>query len=166
MAARKQVSSRQAAPTVRATAGLGFFLREAYRALKPGGTIVVVPRFNPLSFWSTVREHRATWYSAVPTIHQVLVARAKGLGLRCKVREILLDVFSAHHSKSVQHTLYAMGERVLADVPEIADIELSMPNKHCLLVDLSPFGQDNPNEIFVPIDEPHGYIEARIRRQG
>ena len=43
-----------------------------------GGTIVVVPKFNPLSFWSTVREHRATWYSAVPTIHQVLVARAKG----------------------------------------------------------------------------------------
>jgi urate oxidase len=59
-----------------------------------------------------------------------------------------------------------MGEGVLADVREIADIELTMPNKHCLLVDLSRFGQDNPNEIFVPIDEPHGYIEAHIRRQG
>lgn len=42
-----------------------------------GGTVVVVPRFNPLSFWSTVREHRVTWYSAVPTIHQVLLSRAK-----------------------------------------------------------------------------------------
>src|SRR5262245_5200908 len=42
-----------------------------------GGTVVVPPKFNPLSFWSTVREHRATWYSAVPTIHQVLLARAK-----------------------------------------------------------------------------------------
>jgi len=40
-----------------------------------------------------------------------------------------------------------------------------MPNIHCLLVDLSRFGQDNPNEIFVPTDEPHGYIEARIRRK-
>ena len=40
-----------------------------------------------------------------------------------------------------------------------------MPNKHCLLVDLSPFGQDNPNEIFVPTDEPHGTIEARVRRR-
>jgi len=66
----------------------------------------------------------------------------------------------------VQHTLYAMGEAVLAKVPEIMDIELTMPNKHCLLVDLSRFGQDNLNEIFMPIDEPHGYIEARIRRQG
>jgi acyl-CoA synthetase (AMP-forming)/AMP-acid ligase II len=42
-----------------------------------GGSVVVVPRFNPLSFWATVREYKATWYSAVPTIHQVLVARAK-----------------------------------------------------------------------------------------
>jgi urate oxidase len=58
-----------------------------------------------------------------------------------------------------------MGEKVLADIREIADIELTMPNKHCLLVDLSRFGQDNPNELFSPIDEPHGYIEAHIRRQ-
>ena len=42
-----------------------------------GGTIVVPPKFNPLSFWNTVKEHRATWYSAVPTIHQVLLARCK-----------------------------------------------------------------------------------------
>jgi urate oxidase len=86
--------------------------------------------------------------------------------LRTEIREILLNVFAAHVSKSVQHTLYAMGESVLAKVPEIEDIELTMPNKHYLLADLSRFGQDNPNEIFVPIDEPHGTIEARLRRQG
>jgi urate oxidase len=85
--------------------------------------------------------------------------------LRARIRAILLDVFSEHYSKSVQHTLYAMGEAALEKVPEIEDIELTMPNKHCLLVDLSRFGQDNPNEIFVPIDEPHGTIEARLRRQ-
>ena len=85
--------------------------------------------------------------------------------LRSKIRGTLLEVFAAHKSKSVQHTLYAMGEKVLADIREIADIELTMPNKHCLLVDLSRFGQDNPNELFSPIDEPHGYIEAHIRRQ-
>lgn len=45
--------------------------------LLTGGTIVVPPKFNPLSFWRTVQEHRATWYSAVPTIHQLLLARAK-----------------------------------------------------------------------------------------
>ena len=86
--------------------------------------------------------------------------------LRSSVRETLLSVFAGHASKSVQHTLYAMGEAALEKVREIDDIELTMPNIHCLPVDLSRFGQDNPNEIFVPIDEPHGYIEARIRRQG
>jgi len=44
---------------------------------KTGGTVAVVPKFNPLSFWPTVKEYRATWYSAVPTIHQVLLARSK-----------------------------------------------------------------------------------------
>jgi acyl-CoA synthetase (AMP-forming)/AMP-acid ligase II len=43
-----------------------------------GGMIVVPPKFNPLSFWPTVREHRVTWYSAVPTIHQVLLSRVRG----------------------------------------------------------------------------------------
>jgi urate oxidase len=86
--------------------------------------------------------------------------------LRSKIREILLSVFAGHNSKSVQHTLHAMGEVALASVPEIEDIALAMPNKHYLLADLSRFGQDNPNEIFVPIDEPHGTIEARLRRQG
>jgi urate oxidase len=86
--------------------------------------------------------------------------------LRAKIRGVLLAVFAAHESKSVQHTLYAMGEAVLESVAEVEEIELTMPNMHCLLVDLSRFGLDNPNEIFVPTDEPHGYIEARIRRNG
>ena len=85
--------------------------------------------------------------------------------LRAKIRETLLSQFAAHQSKSVQHTLYAMGKAALEEVADVEDIELAMPNKHCLLVDLSRFGQDNPNEIFVPVDEPHGNIQARLRRQ-
>jgi urate oxidase len=85
--------------------------------------------------------------------------------LRARIREVLLAAFGGHESKSVQHTLYAMGDAVLQSVAEVEEIELTMPNIHCLLVDLSRFGQDNPNEIFVPTDEPHGYIEARIRRR-
>jgi urate oxidase len=83
---------------------------------------------------------------------------------RNNIRGTLVRVFAEHDSKSVQHTLYAMGEAVLKNVASVSEIELTMPNIHCLLVDLSRFGQDNPNEIFVPTDEPHGYIEARIKR--
>jgi urate oxidase len=85
--------------------------------------------------------------------------------VRQSLRETMLRTFANHDSKSVQQTLYAMAESALEAVPEIDEIEITMPNKHCLLVDLSRFGQDNPNEIFVPTDEPHGYIEARVRRK-
>ena len=43
-----------------------------------GGTVVVPTKFNPLPFWRTVHEHGVTWYSAVPTMHQLLLARAHG----------------------------------------------------------------------------------------
>ena len=85
--------------------------------------------------------------------------------LRRQLRAAVIGAFAEHDSKSVQHTLYAMAQAALDAAPEIMDIELAMPNKHCLLVDLSRFGQTNPNEIFVPTDEPYGNIVARIRRE-
>jgi urate oxidase len=83
---------------------------------------------------------------------------------RARALATLLKVFADHDSLSVQHTLYDIGEAILAAVPEIARVKLTMPNLHCNLADLSRFGQDNPNQIFIPIDEPHGYIEAVIER--
>jgi urate oxidase len=83
------------------------------------------------------------------------------------IRQTILDTFAAHESLSVQHTLHAIGKQVLNAFPGVIEIQLTMPNKHALLVDLSPFGLDNPNEVFLPIDEPSGYIEAKlIRRTG
>ena len=84
--------------------------------------------------------------------------------VRAQIITALLKEFSAHHSMSVQHTLFDMGRAALDAAPEIARVTLTMPNLHHLLADLSPFGQENPNHIFVPIDEPHGYIEAAIER--
>jgi urate oxidase len=84
--------------------------------------------------------------------------------VRPRIVSALLKEFAAHHSMSVQHTLFDMGKAALDAAPEIARITLTMPNLHHLLADLSPFGQDNPNHIFVPVDEPHGYIEATIER--
>jgi urate oxidase len=150
------VAERNAAPTIRS----GF---DNLVILKTAGSEFVGFIKDPLT---TLPESTDRLFgTAVKARWNYLSTAAPFAPLRAKIRETLLEVFAAHKSKSVQHTLYAMGERVLADVREIADIELTMPNKHCLLVDLSRFGQDNPNEIFVPIDEPHGYIEAHIRRR-
>lgn len=83
---------------------------------------------------------------------------------RVRITDALLDTFARHDSMSVQQTLFAMGKAALEASPEISQIRIQMPNKHCNLIDLSAFGQDNPNQIFVPIDEPHGSIEACVRR--
>ena len=49
-------------------------------ALASGGSVIVPPRFSASEFWKLFREHHATWYSAVPTIHRVLLARADSDG--------------------------------------------------------------------------------------
>ena len=68
------------------------------------------------------------------------------------------------YSLSLQQTLFAMGRRVLEACPGVAEVRLVMPNKHHLPVDLSRFGLENRNEIFVATEEPHGLIEATVAR--
>ncbi|MGH2945630.1 MAG: factor-independent urate hydroxylase [Solirubrobacteraceae bacterium] len=80
------------------------------------------------------------------------------------VRQVLLGTFAGHYSRSVQQTLYLMGEAVLEAHPQIEHIRLSLPNKHHLLYDLSRFGLENANEIFHATTEPYGLIEGTVER--
>lgn len=80
------------------------------------------------------------------------------------VRQTIVGTFSNHESLSVQHTLCAMGEAVLENFPDITEISFSLPNIHYLPVDVSRFGLKNDNRIFLPTDEPHGLIEAKLTR--
>jgi urate oxidase len=79
-------------------------------------------------------------------------------------RSELLARFAAHHSLSLQQTLYEMGAGVLRARPEIAEVRLSLPNRHHFLVDLTPFGLENDNEVFRAEDRPYGLIEAALSR--
>ncbi|WET77777.1 urate oxidase [Amycolatopsis sp. QT-25] len=81
-----------------------------------------------------------------------------------EVRRILLETFADKHSLSLQQTLYAMGEAVLEERDEVAEVRLSLPNKHHFLVDLSPFGLKNDNEVFYAADRPYGLIEGVVLR--
>ncbi|GAA1004379.1 MULTISPECIES: factor-independent urate hydroxylase [Nocardiopsis] len=80
------------------------------------------------------------------------------------VRALMLEAFANTHSLALQQSLYEMGRSVLKSHPEIAEVRFSMPNKHHFLVDLSPFGLDNPNEVFFAADRPYGKIEATVER--
>ena len=81
-----------------------------------------------------------------------------------EVRRLLLDTFATKDSLSLQQTLYAMGEAVLQARVEVAEIRMSMPNRHHFVVDLSPFGMANDNEVFHASDRPYGLIEGALTR--
>ncbi|MEU4419731.1 factor-independent urate hydroxylase [Actinoplanes sp. NPDC024001] len=78
--------------------------------------------------------------------------------------DALKTAFVETYSYSLQQTLYAMGRRLLEQRPEVAEVRLALPNKHHYLVDLSPFGLDNPNEVFIAGDRPYGLIEGTVTR--
>ena len=83
-----------------------------------------------------------------------------------KILATLLEVFGTTYSASVQDSLYRMGEAALAAVPEISEISMACPNMHFILMNLSAFGLDNNNDVFLPTDEPHGQIECTVGRVG
>jgi urate oxidase len=80
------------------------------------------------------------------------------------VRRTLLEVFAAHESASVQHSIWLVGRAIVDRHAEVAEVTLTLPNLHHWLADLSPFGQPNDREIFIATTEPHGLIQATVRR--
>ena len=81
-----------------------------------------------------------------------------------RILDTLLEVFGTTYSMSVQDSLYRMGEAALAAVPEISEISMACPNMHFIPMNLSAFGLDNNNDVFLPTDEPHGQIECTVGR--
>lgn len=81
-----------------------------------------------------------------------------------KIREIVLEVFAAHHSLAVQHTLYDIGQEVLNRVSSVSEIKITMPNEHRIPFNLEPFGLENKDEIFLATDEPYGLITGTLKR--
>jgi urate oxidase len=81
-------------------------------------------------------------------------------------RDALLAAFSGTYSYSLQQTLYAMGEAVIAAVPEVCEVRLALPNKHHFLVDLAPFGLTNDHEVYYAADRPYGLIEGTVLADG
>jgi urate oxidase len=80
------------------------------------------------------------------------------------IRADLVETFATQPSEALQQTLYQMGEAVLSGHPELAEIRLSMPNRHHFLQDLSPFGLDNPKVVYHADDRPYGLIQGTVQR--
>jgi urate oxidase len=85
------------------------------------------------------------------------------------VRTALLETFASTHSLALQQSLYRMGEAVLEQFPDVAEIRMSMPNRHHFLQDLSAFGLDNSLDgegavVYHADDRPYGLIEGTVLR--
>ena len=115
-------------------------------------------------------------YTTLPETHDRIMATSLTVRWRysgadidwrqsfAEIRRLLLETFATKHSLSLQQTLYAMGETVLKARREVAEIRLTMPNRHHFAVDLSPFGIANDNEVFYAADRPYGLIEGTVTR--
>jgi urate oxidase len=128
------------------TAGSGFegFPRDRFTTLTETNDRILATRL------------RATWvYRKQPASY----SQTNG-----NILEAILSTFAGNYSPSLQATLFQMGEAALDAAPEISTVTLALPNQHCPLINLAPFGVENRNELFVPTDEPHGQIEGTVSR--
>jgi urate oxidase len=80
------------------------------------------------------------------------------------VRTTLLEAFTSTHSLALQQSLFAMGAAVLERCPDVAEIRMSMANRHHFLQDLSAYGLDNPDVVYHADDRPYGLIEGTVLR--
>lgn len=101
----------------------------------------------------------ATWRHAAASVATGWAASFAG------VRDALVGAFVRTYSLSLQQTLAAMGRAALDARPEVVEVRLSLPNKHHFLVDLAPFGLENPGEVFYAADRPYGLIEGSVLRE-
>ena len=122
------------------------FLRDDYTTLPDADDRVLATSLTASWRWATA-EH-VDWNAA-----------------HAEVRATLLELFACTYSRALQETLWAMGSGVLERRPDIVEISFAAPNKHHHLVDLAPFGLENPGEVFIAADRPYGLIEATVTRE-
>ena len=82
-----------------------------------------------------------------------------------RARAALMSSFADHFSPSVQASIWIMGTAMMEAEASIDWVRMVLPNLHHWTVDLAPFGLDNPGEVFVSTTEPHGLIDATVRRR-
>ena len=93
-----------------------------------------------------------------------LTAPADYTAANAKLLAIMLEEFATTYSHGVQDSLYRMGEKVLAAMPEVGTVRMACPNKHYLPMKLDHFGLSADNMVFIATDEPHGQIECLVGR--
>lgn len=82
------------------------------------------------------------------------------------IRHAILDTFAWQKAQSVQHLLYAIADVVLATCEEIADVTLGFHERPYRPADLFAAGTENPDELFLVVQEPLGVVQVTVERSG
>ena len=82
------------------------------------------------------------------------------------VRAAVLDTIALHASRSIEYTLHAIGDILLASYPDISVVSLSMHERPYRPADLFHANVENPDVLFVALEEPVGVVEVTLERDG
>ncbi|KAL7724656.1 hypothetical protein ACLKA6_008657 [Drosophila palustris] len=90
-----------------------------------------------------------------------------------KVRDTVASSFAGDPvvgttSTSTQRTAYLAVKQVLDDLPQVALMSLTLPNRHYNNFDTRPFQKLVPgenNDVFIPLDKPYGIVHAQLARK-
>lgn len=125
--------------------GFSGFLRDEYTTL--GETDDRLLSTVADVYWRYARSAGVDWDATWETVHR-----------------LTLETFATQHSLSVQHTQWAIADAILAACPDVAELDMAMPNKHHLPFDLGKLGLEWTGEVFHVVDEPAGVIEGTFQR--
>lgn len=106
----------------------------------------------------------ATWTYTGDTVDGALAGAPWDPALHAGIRTALVTAFADLHSLALQQSLHTMAAAVLDAHEQVESVHLVLPNRHHFLVDLAPFGLDNPGAVFHAADRPYGLIEGTISR--
>ncbi len=131
---------------------------------------LVVLNTTDSEFWGFPRDEYTTLdetedrilATQVSALWRYRSAEVEWSGAFALARAALLEAFAGTYSYSLQQTLYAIGTKIVETVPDICEVRLALPNKHHFLVDLSPFGVPNDDEVYYAADRPYGLIEGTV----
>jgi urate oxidase len=93
---------------------------------------------------------------------EAVAAGVDWAGAFAQARSTILLAFAGTYTYSLQQMLYAIGAAVIAALPEVCEVRLTLPNRHHYLVDLAPFGLSNEREVYLAGDRPYGLIEGTV----
>jgi urate oxidase len=137
---------------------------------------LIVLKTTGSEFWGFLRDQYTTLGETTDRIlstsvqarwrHGALLGPGEWNASHAAARGAMLERFATVHSLSLQQSLYEMGTAIMEASAGIVEVRFSMPNRHHFVVNLEPFGLDNPNLIFKIQDRPYGLIEGQVMADG